>query len=184
MSMKSANIRANFFRLVFCAICWAVSSVGLPAHATLPRVALIATTMNADSEKFLDLALVELTKCGDLELVERQEIRKVLGEQVLALQQDDAWVADGRLLRADVVAVLETTPDGKDAGGFTVLDTATGVSYWNQGIDSKSAAEVATEVVKGLALALAKRGYAWTLSTVCMLVARNAEFPRSMDVFC
>ena len=35
----------------------------------LPRVALLATTLNADSEKFLDVAVAELTARGDLELV-------------------------------------------------------------------------------------------------------------------
>ena len=87
-----------------------------------PRVALLATTLNADSEKFLELATAELTARGGFELVERQAIRQVLGEQALALQQDASGVAAGRLLRADVVGVLETTPDGKEAGGFAVLD--------------------------------------------------------------
>ena len=46
-----------------------------------PRVALLATTLNADSEKFLELATAELTARGGFELVERQAIRQVLGEQ-------------------------------------------------------------------------------------------------------
>ena len=149
-----------------------------------PRVALLATTLNADSEKYLDVATAALTARGGVELVERQEIRQVLGEQALTLQQDDSGVAAGKLLRAVVVGVLETTPDGKEAGGFAVLDTATGVSYWNQGIDSKTVEEVAGEIAAGVAAALEKRARAGMLSTVCMLGARNAEFPRNMDVFC
>ena len=150
----------------------------------LPRVALVATTLNADSEKFLELATAELSARGDLELVERQEIRQVLGEQALALQQDASGVAAGKLLRADVIGVLETTPDGKEAGGFAVLDTATGVSYWNAGLDRTDVEGVANEMARGVAAALEKRGRAGTLGTVCVLGARNAEFPRNMDVFC
>lgn len=149
-----------------------------------PRVALLATTLNADSEKYLDVATAELTARGDLELVERQAIRQVLGEQALALQQDSSGVAAGQLLRADVVGVLETTPDGKEAGGFAVLDTATGVSYWNAGLDRTDVEGVANEMARGVAAALEKRGRAGTLGTVCVLGARNAEFPRNMDVFC
>ena len=150
----------------------------------LPRVALLATTLNADSEKYLDVATAELTARAGFELVERQAIRQVLGEQALALQQDASGVAAGQLLRADVVGVLETTPDGKEAGGFAVLDTATGVSYWNQGIDQTGVDEVAEEIVKGLSAALEKRSRAGALGTVCVLGARNAEFPRSLDTFC
>ncbi|HRT05645.1 MAG TPA: hypothetical protein P5204_08105 [Kiritimatiellia bacterium] len=149
-----------------------------------PRVALLATTLNADSEKFLDVATAELTARGGLELVERQAIRQVLGEQALALQQDASGVAAGRLLRADVVGVLETTPDGKEAGGFAVLDTATGVSYWSEGLDQTDIEGVAGEMARGVAAALEKRGRAGALGTVCVLGARNAEFPRNMDVFC
>ena len=150
----------------------------------LPRVALLATTLNADSEKFLELATAELTARGGFELVERQAIRQVLGEQALALQQDASGVAVGRLLRADVVGVLETTPDGKEAGGFAVLDTATGVSYWSEGLDQTDIEGVAGEMARGVAAALEKRGRAGALGTVCVLGARNAEFPRNMDVFC
>ena len=149
-----------------------------------PQVALIATTLNADSEKYLDVATAELTARGGIELVERQAIRAVLGEQSLALQQDASGVAAGKLLRADVVGVLETTPDGKEAGGFAVLDTATGVSYWNEGIAQTDIEAVAGEMIRGVAAALEKRSRAGALGTVCMLGARNAEFPRSMDVFC
>ena len=184
MKKRTGRIgRCRWFIVVLCA-------VGILAEALAqeppepPRVALMASAMNADSEKFLDLALVDLTQRGDLELVDRQEIRKVLGEQEQAPQQDDAGLTAGKLLRADVIGVLETTPDGKEAGGFAVLDTATGVSYWNQGIDSQSVEDVAGEVVKGMAAALEKRSCAGTLSTVCVLGARNAEFPRTMDVFC
>ncbi len=180
------RIHANgMMRTIALMVSWTGLAWGSLAQGSeKPRVALVATAMNADSEKFLDLALVELTQRGDIELVERQEIRKVLGEQEQALQQADAGMAAGKLLRADVVGVLETTPDGKEAGGFAVLDTATGVSYWNQGVDQQSVETVAGEVVKGLAVALEKRSRAGTLSTVCMLGARNAEFPRTMDVFC
>lgn len=182
--MKNKNRRAGLYGLVLGLICGVVGPVVPLACAEPPRVALLATMLNADSEKFLDLALAELTQRGGIELVERQAIRQVLGEQAQALQQDASGVAAGKLLRADVVGVLETTPDGKEAGGFAVLDTATGVSYWNQAIDSKSTEEVAGEIVKGVAAALEKRSRAGGLSTVCMLGARNAEFPRSLDVFC
>ena len=108
----------------------------------------------------------------------------MLDEQSQALQQDSSGVAVGKLLRADVIGVLETTPDGKEAGGFAVLDTAAGVSYWNQGLESSGVEEVAREIVRGVTAALEKHGRAGSLSTVCMLGARNAEFPRNMDVFC
>jgi hypothetical protein len=173
---------------VMLAVCgiglWGAVAMVQAVEPVAPRVALIATTLNADSEKYLDVAVAELTARGGVELVERQAIRAVLGEQALALQQDASGVAVGKLLRADVVGVLETTPDGKEAGGFAVLDTATGVSYWNQGLESSSVDAVAGEIVKGLAAALEKRKNAGNLSTVCMLGARNAEFPRNMDVFC
>lgn len=177
---------SKIISLMVCCAC------GMPADvfavestlAASPRVALLATTLNADSEKFLELATVELSARGDLELVERQEIRQVLGEQALALQQDNSGVAAGRLLRADLIGVLETTPDGKEAGGFAVLDTATGVSYWNEGLDRADVEGVVGEMARGVVAALEKRSRAGTLGTVCVLGARNAEFPRHMDVFC
>ena len=162
---------------------WVSVSVLASAQADV-RVALLATTLNADSEKYLDVATAELTARGSVELVERQAIRQVFGEQALALQQDASGVAAGRLLRADVVGVLETTPDGKEAGGFAVLDTATGVSYWNEGLDQTDVEAVAGEMARGVASALEKRGRAGALGTVCVLGARNAEFPRNLDVFC
>ena len=165
-----------------CVMCLLSAAVAqTPAQS---RVALLATTLNADSEKYLDMATAELTARGGFELVERQAIRQVLGEQALALQQDASGVAVGRLLRADVVGVLETTPDGKEAGGFAVLDTATGVSYWSEGLDQTDIEGVAGEMARGVAAALEKRGRAGALGTVCVLGARNAEFPRNMDVFC
>jgi len=177
--------RGNQLKIIYAVACLAGLVMGVHAQeAAKPRVALVATTMNPDSEKFLDLALVELTQRGDIEIVERQDIRKVMGEQELVLGQAEGTLAVGRLLRADVIGVLETSPDGKEAGGFAVLDTATGVSYWNQGLDAKSIEGVAGEIVAGVSAALDKRGRAGNLSTVCMLGARNAEFPRSMDVFC
>ena len=165
-----------------CLMLWA--TVVAAQTSAPPRVALLATTLNADSEKYLDVATAALTARGGVELLERQAIRQVLGEQALALQQDVSGVAAGQLLRADVVGVLETTPDGKEAGGFAVLDTATGVSYWNQGLDRNGVDEVAGEIVRGVSAALEKRGRARELSTVCVVGARNAEFPRNLDVFC
>lgn len=78
--------------------------------------------------------VAELTARGGIELVERQAIRRVLDEQSQALQQDSSGVAVGKLLRADVIGVLETTPDGKEAGGFAVLDMADfqGTSVMNE----------------------------------------------------
>ena len=175
---RSWTVWAGFFIAVLLAT-WGAAQSPVPS-----RVALLATTLNADSEKYLDVATAELTARGGIELVERQAIRAVLGEQSLALQQDASGVAAGKLLRADVVGVLETTPDGKEAGGFAVLDTATGVSYWNEGIAQTDIEAVAGEMMRGVAAALEKRSRAGALGTVCMLGARNAEFPRNMDVFC
>ena len=153
------------------------------AQTSAPWVAL-GDDAERGFEKYLDVAVAELTARGGIELVERQAIRRVLDEQSQALQQDSSGVAVGKLLRADVIGVLETTPDGKEAGGFAVLDTAAGVSYWNQGLESSGVEDVAREIVRGVAAALEKHGRAGLLSTVCMLGARNAEFPRNMDVFC
>ena len=174
-------VRRGFAGFVVVALLAALGAAQAPVP---PRVALLATTLNADSEKYLDVAMAELTARGGVELVERQAIRQVLGEQALALQQDASGVAAGQLLRADVVGVLETTPDGKEAGGFAVLDTATGVSYWNEGLDQTGVESVAGEMARGVAAALEKRGRAEAIGTVCLLGARNAEFPRNMDVFC
>lgn len=173
---------------VMLAVCgiglWGAAAMGQAVAPAAPRVALWATALNADSEKYLDVAVAELTARGGIELVERQAIRAVLSEQSQALRQDASGVAAGKLLRADLIGVLETTPDGKEAGGFAVLDTATGVSYWNQGLESSGVEDVAREIVRGVEAALEKRSRAGSLSTVCMLGARNAEFPRSLDVFC
>ncbi len=175
-------LQGNWLRLVLG--CLVVGMAVASSGAAPVRVALWATTLNADSEKYLDVAVAELTARGGIELVERQAIRRVLDEQSQALQQDASGVAVGKLLRADVIGVLETTPDGKEAGGFAVLDTAAGVSYWNQGLESSGVEDVAREIVRGVTAALEKHGRAGLLSTVCMLGARNAEFPRNMDVFC
>ena len=82
------------------------------------------------SRECLALAEVELSRGGDIALVERREIARLLAEgNCRSARSVDAAAAvrAGKLLRADVLAVVETDPQSSQALGFLVFETASGM---------------------------------------------------------
>lgn len=156
-----------------------------PARAAAPRIALVSQSSQALAGQALDLALVELTKKGEVDLVERDAINAVLREHQIALTEADAGLRVGQLLRADLIGVVDATQDGKELGGLVVLDSASGVVFANEGLAGLKAAEAASLVAKAVSASAKKRALpADQRNTVCLLGARNSEFARSKDVFC
>ena len=150
-----------------------------------PRVALVSQSSQAAAGQALDLALAELTKQSGVELVEREAIDAILREQKIALTDADAGLRVGQLLRADLIGVVDASPDGKELGGIVVLDSASGAVFANEGLAGLKAAEAAALVTKAVSAAATKRALpADQRNTVCLLGARNSEFARSKDVFC
>lgn len=160
--------------------CGVLTAAGAPV-----RVALVSQSTQSTAGQTLDLALVELTKQSDIELVEREAIEAVLREHQIALTEADAGLRVGPLLRADLIGVVDATPDGKELGGLVVLDSASGVVFANEGLAGLKAPEAAALVAKAVSVSAKKRALpADQRNTVCLLGARNSEFARSKDVFC
>lgn len=157
------------------------------ASAAPVRVALVATDAGRDAGAALDLASATLSKLAGIEVLERAGVEKLLGEQLRSLagaMDAESVVQAGRILRADVFAILETTTNGL-LGGFTVLDGATAVRYVDSPPDAGGWAAQSAAMVRDVQAAVAKRSLPpGSRAAVCVLGAKNAELPRSMDSFC
>jgi hypothetical protein len=160
-----------------------------PAKRTGPvRVAVIAPP-GVDAVRAVgDLALAQLGAEREIVLLERAAVDRLLGEQKLSLAglvDADTAARAGKILAADLLAVLETSPQEKQALGCTVFDAGTGARLFDAGFSRPDPAQQAREVAAGVRVAVHKwRAGTKNLKTVCFLPVRNADLPRSMDPFC
>jgi WD40 repeat protein len=152
------------------------------------RVAVMALGAGDAAHGVRDLALAQLADEKGVVLLERSAVDRLLREQKLALAgvvSADTAVQAGKVLAVDLLAVLETTPDQKQALGYTVFDTATGVRLFDAGFTLPDAALQAREAAAGVRAAVRKwRAGIGHLKTVCFLPVRNADLPRGMDAYC
>ena len=75
------------------------------------RIAIIATGKDPRVQRIGDIAEAELGEGGKIQLIERQNVNRVLAEQHLSLSglvDANHAVIVGRILAADLIAVLES----------------------------------------------------------------------------
>jgi hypothetical protein len=162
-------------------------AAALPARAAATRVALIQTTGgDARAAQIMSLAEVLLAQQEDVQIVERQQIDRLLEEQHISLSgaiDAERAIKVGHVVSADVLAGVETSP-GSPAIGLVVFDAATGVRLCDQTIAAPRDEDSAGQISRAISEGISKRQHVNTLRTVCLLSARNADLPRGMDGFC
>jgi len=168
--------------MVACFLLW------MPRAVAAHRVAIVGTDSGAEIVKLLDLAITEFSHSKTIEVLERAQIEQVLREQEVSLGNGVAdaerAVKAGRLLRADLFAVLEGGGP-QQPFGVVVFDGQTGVRYVDTALVASNAVSAAREVASVVELAAQKLQRRSTdLRTVGVLSVRNADLPRSFDSVC
>jgi hypothetical protein len=101
------------------------------------RVALVTTGGAESTSPAIALATAELNGVEDVQLVDRQSIQAVLQEQKLSLSgliDAERMIQVGKLLKANLLAVVDTDQKGGQALGLVVFDAATGLRPWDAAI--------------------------------------------------
>lgn len=159
----------------------------LPAAAAT-RVALVNSCATADADGLLDLALTVLAGDPTIELVERQAIAPVLEEQQhgqCGLIRANQAIQAGRLLGADVFAVVDRSFESRQALGLVVYDVASGVRFWDCPLAGGMGEAAARGVAEAIRSALAKRDDSTrSLLPVCVASVRNVDLPREWESLC
>jgi hypothetical protein len=166
-------------------------ALALPLEAAT-RVAVMTTETGAETEEMIVLVETELANDADLELLERKDVAKVLGEHKLALSgliDPEQAIKAGKLLNVDLFAILESDPEAVAVKekkqrllGLSALDSRSGVRLWDAALPSGGIEETAAQIVAGVKGAAAKyRNRGKDLRTVGLLTVRNADLPRSQD---
>src|SRR4051812_16548429 len=107
-------------------VLWALMllAAGQPARAAV-RVAVLCPS--AAKLPLLVLSDIRLSQAKDVAVVERRAINRVLDEQKLALSglmDANLAISTGRLLSADLFAIVEYSPNPTDPRGLVVFDAA------------------------------------------------------------
>lgn len=171
-------------RLVLFSVTLAVLACVAAASAKT-RVALLGPAQGGPIQKLASLAEARLSESGEFQVVERQQIDRILTEQKLSLSdlvRGDNAVKIGQISGADLLAVLE----GNDLAGpgLTVIDAKTGVRLWDASLMAAAHQAPGEAVFDAVRAADAKRQHLDTLRTVCLLAVRNADLPPAMNTFC
>ncbi|HXF09753.1 MAG TPA: hypothetical protein VN625_03135, partial [Desulfuromonadaceae bacterium] len=160
------------------------------AQRTPVRLALVGDTTVKEIVTVLDLATVKLGQQKNVELVDRDSIRRILEEQKLSLTgmvDADNVVHAGKLLGVDLFAVIDaagrTNMVAAGPIGLLVFDARTGVRLADRPLTGDSVEALANAVFDGVMDAQRKHVNA-KLPTVCLVSVRNADLPRSLDSFC
>ncbi len=153
------------------------------------RVAIVRQSRDRASENVVTLAEVALTEHEGIQLVERQQIDQLLTEQALSqtgLVGSAEAVRIGRVLRADMLAVINTVPvrGGRPVLGLVVFDTARGIRL----VDATLSGDVEqlAEALAQHAIAAGKklRQSADDLQTVSVISTHNVDLPVSQEGMC
>jgi len=117
----------------------------LPAQRSLrqPRRSLSSAPKKWKSARNVrDLALAKLGTDGNIALLDRATVERLLAEQKLSLSGlvDAATAgARGKILAVDLFAVVEYSPEAKQNAGIVVFDAATGVKFSDSGFRNAAA---------------------------------------------
>ena len=124
------------------------------------RVALIGSGGHQAAEQCLALAEVELSGGGDIALVERREIAKLLAEGQLSLGgmvNAATAIRAGKLLGADVLAVVETDPQSSQALGILAFETGSGMHLCDRALAEDDPEQAGRQIAQAVRLAVRKR---------------------------
>ncbi|MFZ2656002.1 MAG: hypothetical protein WAX69_13815, partial [Victivallales bacterium] len=148
------------------------------------RIAIVSDTKSNAQE----LAVSGLSSDKDIELLERNEIDKILKEQKLSAQSiDEKQVLSlGKLLKTDLFAIIETDAETKNPIGIIVFDAATGIRYWDSALPEADTDKTAKFIVTAVKEAIGKGDKALDgkLTYISLLSVRNADLSREKDPFC
>jgi hypothetical protein len=148
------------------------------------RVALVSNGTDGVGQS-VAFATAELTNDKDLELAERSSIRSVLEEQKLTLSgmvNGEQMIQIGKLLKADLFAVVDADPKNGQALGVVVFDSGSGVRLSDVALeaDAERAGKTIAQAVRG---AVAKdRGLGAGVRLIGFLPVRNADLPPDRDI--
>lgn len=172
--------------LSICAFCVVFSASRFAMAST--RIALIANSGRNESLDTLALAEAFLAESKDIKLVERNDIQRVLAEHNLSMSglvNAEAAVRVGKLLGADVLAVVETEPQSRRALGMLVFETTTGLRLFDTSLSDTDPEEAARQIAAGLHIATAKRSLGTDKKrSICLVSVRNVDLPAMAGGFC
>lgn len=160
------------------------------AQTNLPpvRVALVSTCGGDSFANELALAGAKLSKAGDIALVERAHIQRVLEEQNqwrCGLSDAQQALAAGRLLGVELFAAVEILSPTNPAPGIVIFDAGTGTRLWDGLLPEGNLEQTAAGIAGAVRGAVAKRNRTDESGrTVCVLSVRNTGLPREMDASC
>src|ERR1019366_2981321 len=94
-------------------------------------------------------------------------------------------VKAGKILAVDLVAIVEYSTETKQNTGLIIFYVGSGVKLADSGFPADGLEPQAVHIAASVRSALAKwRAGAKHLKTLCFLPVRNADLPRSRDLFC
>ncbi len=172
-------------KVVSAALIVCCLSTAVLAHAT--RVAVV---FRGDSRagEICALTGVQLSSTAGIELVERQNLDKILAEQTLAGSGEiDAATAIqiGKLARADVLASIEADSTDKHvSASLVIFDTVSGVRLCDVALTDDEVEAQANASVSAIRNALQKRAGGAKARTVCLLTVRNVDLPAAERGVC
>ena len=167
-------------------VCLLVLLLAVPCLART-RVALIDSQGGSEAGDVLALAEAQLFDNKDICLVERSRIERLLSEaerSLSGLTDGATAIRVGKILGADVLAVVETEPQSHHALGLLVFETVTGMHLWDASLPEADPQQAARQIVQGLQQAVRKRSRAAGLRrSICLASVRNADLPPAANAF-
>lgn len=154
------------------------------------RVAVVSGDRDESVSKVVALALVNLSQNADVELIERDDIRRVLDEQKLnasGIVDVSQAISLGKLLKADLFAIVESAAGKQVVPSVVVFDARTGIRYQDAALQSGVAEldKAAESLATAIQAAILKRNRRQRdLRMVGFIGVRNADLPRSQDALC
>lgn len=156
-------------------------------YASATRVAIVSRG-DPRAGEIGALTDVQLTTTAGIELVERENLDKILAEHTLAGsgEIDGATAIQiGRLARADVLASIVVDSADKHASASLILfDTVSGVRLCDATLNGDEVEAQANACVSAIQNALQKRSAGAKARTVCLLTVRNVDLPAAERGVC
>ena len=171
---------------MLCGVLCLLAQCLLGAEARPTHVALVSSHVMGPASSVIDLATAELSQ-HRLVVLDRQDVIRAIQEQeltLLGLVDANGVIAVGKMLRADIFAVIQDQRKTGKPFGLIVFDAASGERLLDKALqeDPKTAAR---DVVGGVLEADKKRLEAeGTRATVCVLPIRNTDASRRTDYEC
>lgn len=149
------------------------------------RIAIVSD----NGDKLPDLLTAELSNVDGIELLDRNEISKVLREQRVnssIINSRQAFTI-GKLLQTDLFVVFQREEKkDKKLIGLIIFDAHTGVRYWDSALPEVNIGKIVNFAVEATKEAISKqqRAESGELQYVSLLSVRNTDLSRTKDYFC